>query len=227
MADISQNAVVLQSPEGQRLLLGTAVRQTLLIRIFSKQFVNGYCGLHSAALLMSARHFGKKYPDTLQHSDCDVSDVPFLDTNMFEFPETNRVMQNENLLREGTTLKEIQELFQAFGVGCERCHTSESSVDEFRSRAMAALSHADSSHGVVVNFEMELNLDGKFIILGHLSPLAAYHEASDCFLLLDTSVHKRELWVPTRDLFEKMNTKDNVSALKRGFVIANFMSGPA
>ncbi|XP_072170132.1 uncharacterized protein [Diadema setosum] len=222
MAHTPDQHIVLQSSEGQNLLNGTSIRQTLLLRIFSKQLKSGYCGVHTAALLMSARLFGQKYPDERQHCDCDVSDVPFTDTNMFTFKETTRVVTDEVLVKQGATLMDIQELFHQHGIfkQCEIYLTSENNVDDFRSKALAALSHGDSSQGIMINFESNFIHGNKSYTYGHLSPLAAYHEASDRFLLLDTAVQKKEVWVSTEDIYRKMDTRDPTSGRKRGFLIA-------
>lgn len=53
---------------------------------------------------------------------------------------------------------------------------------------------------------------------GHISPLAAYDEKSDSFLVLDVNPHTAGwFWVGTKDLISAMNTKDTVE--NRGYVV--------
>jgi hypothetical protein len=55
---------------------------------------------------------------------------------------------------------------------------------------------------------------------GHISPLAAYHQGSDRFLILDVARYKYPpVWVKTEDLWRSLNTVDQVSGQSRGFVL--------
>ncbi|XP_071510881.1 uncharacterized protein [Diadema antillarum] len=215
----SKDLVPFESAKGQNLLNDTAIRQTLLVRIFSKQRAMGYCGVQTAGLLMSARCFGKKYPEQREQTLCDVSNVPYRDTNLFSFPHTTAVIDEDRLLRFGITLKQLQELLQSFGLPAKRIYADDTNVDEFRSLATAALSHADSSQGVVVNYEYHWVKDGKTMVDGHFCALAAYHERSDRFLMMDSCLDGQVVWAPTVDIFRQMSTTDSDSGLGRGFLI--------
>ncbi|XP_071510868.1 uncharacterized protein [Diadema antillarum] len=220
----SGDVIALYSADGQNLWNDTAIRQTLLVRIFSKQRAMGYCGVQTAGLLMSARYFGKKYPDEREQTLCDVSDVPYRDTNLFSFPETTNVLDEERVREVGATLKQLHDLFRSFEIPARRIHADDSNVDEFRSLAMAALSHTDSSQGVVVNYEYHWKQGEEVIKVGHFSPLAAYHQQSDRFLLLDTWLDGQEEWVKTEDIFKQMNGVDPDASIRRGYIITGCMS---
>jgi Phytochelatin synthase len=57
---------------------------------------------------------------------------------------------------------------------------------------------------------------------GHISPLAAYSEKTDRFLILDVSRYKYPpVWVKASDLWNSMNTVDTDSGKTRGFVVVN------
>jgi hypothetical protein len=60
---------------------------------------------------------------------------------------------------------------------------------------------------------------------GHISPLAAYDEQSDSFLVLDVNPNqgKTWVWVPARALFAAMRTKDTVE--NRGFLLVREGAG--
>ncbi|XP_072169786.1 uncharacterized protein [Diadema setosum] len=215
----SGDVVVLHSADGQNLLNDTAIKQILLVRVFSKQRSMGYCGVQTVGLLMSARYFGKKYPDEKEYTDCDVSDVPYKDTNLFSFPETTKVLDEERLRQVGSTMQQLQDLLLAFGIPAKKNHADGSSLDEFRSLAKAALSHTDSSQGVVVNYEYHWKQGDKVVRVGHYSPLAAYHEGTDRFLLMDTWLDGEEEWVKAEELFNQMNTMDSDAKVSRGFIL--------
>ena len=56
---------------------------------------------------------------------------------------------------------------------------------------------------------------------GHISPLAAYDDESDRFLILDVARYKYPpVWVKASDLFDAMNTPDAANDnRRRGFVL--------
>ena len=58
---------------------------------------------------------------------------------------------------------------------------------------------------------------------GHISPLAAYDEKQDKFLILDVARYKYPpVWVSSADLYAAMNTPDIVNSGKtRGYVLVS------
>jgi hypothetical protein len=56
---------------------------------------------------------------------------------------------------------------------------------------------------------------------GHISPLGAYDEKADRFLIFDVARYKYPpVWVKTSDLFDAMNTTDSSNDNKtRGYVL--------
>lgn len=68
---------------------------------------------------------------------------------------------------------------------------------------------------VIINYSRKpLNQTGD----GHFSPLAAYHQASDSFLIMDVSnTFQTWVWVESKQLIEAMARKDKQAS--RGFVV--------
>ena len=61
---------------------------------------------------------------------------------------------------------------------------------------------------------------GKTPWAGHVSPIAAYHEPSDSFLVLDVWFHSQPVWATTTRLHFAMSASDDsVSHKKRGVVL--------
>lgn len=88
-------------------------------------------------------------------------------------------------------------------------------MSRFRASALAAFSSKPPAF-VGLNF---LRTPLGEVGGGHMSPLAAYEAASDRFLLLDVSRYKYSpVWVPTRVLFDAMNTVDSDAGASRGWV---------
>jgi len=63
---------------------------------------------------------------------------------------------------------------------------------------------------------------------GHISPLAAYDEDTDRFLILDVARYKYPpVWVTAADLYGAMNTKDSDNDDKmRGYVLISKRAAP-
>lgn len=77
-------------------------------------------------------------------------------------------------------------------------------ANEFRRKARAALV---SGGAVVVNFSRQTLGYTTSPFAGHCSPLVAYNEANDSFLVMDVAIKSWEpVWVPTAILFKGMNT---------------------
>ncbi|KAJ8033454.1 Glutathione gamma-glutamylcysteinyltransferase 2 [Holothuria leucospilota] len=210
--------VPFHSEEGMKIL-SESISQPLIIKMFKKQENNSFCGIHSCAMLMSAQVLGKdKTVSEIKNGNCDISDAPYVESNMFDFPETRQAIKYEVADDVGLTLDETYELFKAHGKNIKRYYAADISVEEFRSLAVEALTQENSSHGVIVNFH-ESQLQQCPDVEGHFSPLAGYHKERDLFLLLDTWFETTDSWVGTKDLFDAMNTVDSDSGKSRGLLV--------
>lgn len=116
---------------------------------------------------------------------------------------------------QGTTLDELNQLLSTFTVNVERVYASNSGVDKFRSDAIAALKSPNKR--LLVNFDRKaLQQEGG----GHVSPVVAYHEAQDRFLVLDVARYKLpSYWVKSEHLFKAMSGIDDRAKRSRGYVI--------
>ncbi|XP_072044958.1 uncharacterized protein [Amphiura filiformis] len=175
------------SADGQKLLQEADEAQTLLIRLFKKQENNTFCGVQSSALLFSAQHFGAKFPDVTSQKDCNLESPPYVEGNMFSYTETSAAMDEAKVDAEGCTMEQVYNLFKQHGRNIKMYHADTVTVDEFRSLAIKALSHQDSSWGIIANYdEVELQPDlrvplhvslkdirqiNPFQPIGHFSPL--------------------------------------------------------
>ena len=208
--------VALDSSEGQQLLTESLIKQTVLIRLFNKQQKQGFCGLASAAHVMSFQVLAHKYPDPSIHDQCDITDVRYTEDNIFEHEETRSVIgsaQDVQQKNEGTSLKEIGDLLKMHGFVVVMKSGDESHVDEFRQLAIEALSSTAS--GVILNFHHYSKVNW-----GHFSPLGAYHQKTDRFLIMDTRHDHPYVWVKVSDLYPLINTLDPFTNQSRGYLIS-------
>lgn len=91
----------------------------------------------------------------------------------------------------------------------------DSTKEEFLLQARTALSQRNCV--ICINFNPTSLIGKEFC--GHFSPLAAYHEASRKFLILDVWEETPAMWVDEDDLWDTINTKDWDSKLSRGWMI--------
>lgn len=115
----------------------------------------------------------------------------------------------------GLTLDELRQFATNLGVMAEASHADAVSVDGLRDRLRTAL--ADPSRRVVLNYSrIPLGQDGD----GHVSPAAAYDQASDSVLVLDVARYKYPpVWVPLDMLHAAMLRVDTASNRPRGLLV--------
>ena len=218
-----QQKIALHTPEGQALLSQTkdTIRQDHLILIFKKQAGNTTCGIHSATLLLNARHVGLTQPNitvSTTAASLDWRNLPYTETNMFTFEETRSVLDHKAVEKHGCGLEQLHNLFTAHGFNTSMHYSNCTTLDTFRSLASKALSYQDSKCGIIVNFDSG-SLGQWEHGSGHFSPLAAYSPSKDSFLLLDTWGVSEETWVHTAFLYQTMCSLDDVTGTYRGFII--------
>jgi hypothetical protein len=140
---------------------------------------------------------------------------------MFSFPETLSVISESSVNKNGMTLDNVYDLLVAHGCkSVRRVRASDVDPDQFRKDCIEALSHSDSSCGIVVNYHMlTLGQEGDF---GHHSPLAAYHPMTDRLLILDTWPSTKQCWPTVNSLHVAMNTIDSDTGRTRGYCVVMF-----
>lgn len=90
-------------------------------------------------------------------------------------------------------------------------------MDNFRKLAIENLQQ--QNHFVMVNYLRKVIGEE---IGGHISPLAAYNQQTDRFLIMHVSRYKYpSVWVKTIDLWKAMAAIDSTSHKTRGFVLVS------
>ncbi len=89
-------------------------------------------------------------------------------------------------------------------------------LDRFRQMAVTNLQESDNF--VLVNYLRKSIGPQRW---GHISPIAAYNQQTDCFLILDVSRYKYPpVWVKASELWQAMATNSD-SGKTRGFVLVS------
>ncbi len=182
---------------------GGAVDYHQLHDHFVPQRSPSFCGPATIAIVLNALHAGGGGAPARRYDQ----DTVFTQ-------RTEAVKPRIEVIRGGMGLPILAGYLVAHDLRGEVCFASELSVDRFRDCVVPLL--VDDDTFVAVNFHRPtLGQQGT----GHISPLAAYHEGSDRFLVLDVSRHRYPpVWVKALDLFSAMNTIAGTHT--RGFVTA-------
>jgi hypothetical protein len=208
---LPSNLIDLRSPQGEALLLEThALDAYFPISIaFETQKNQAYCGVASIVMVLNA--IRAPAPTTPEYQPYTV----FTQDNVLN-DKTDAILPRGVLARQGMTLDQLGQILSLYPLNIDVRHAAPSGLDEFRKAASGYLASKD--HFVLVNF-LRKALGEE--IGGHISPLAAYDEKADRFLILDVARYKYPpVWVSASDLFDAMNTTDAANENKtRGYVL--------
>jgi hypothetical protein len=199
--------IALPSPEGVELLATSRLAGDYLRLMphYETQHTPKLCGPATVAICLNALHLPAP-------AGAGAVRPRFTQDNVFT-PRAEAVRSRAKVEREGMGLAVFGEFVAAHGGQVEVRFAEETSLGAFRDEALEVL--ADGRRHLAVNyFRPALVQVGK----GHTSPVAAYDEESDRFLVLDVArVRYPPVWVRAADLFAAMNTRAGVST--RGFAI--------
>jgi len=152
--------------------------------------------------------------------DPKYAPYPYFTQTTYFNDAVDKIITRQKTLTIGQTLQEAAMVMATHGAVTRAYHASESSLDEFRRIAKANLT--EKNNFIAVNYRR--NYVGQ-PPGSHFSPLAAYDEKSDSFLILDVARYKfPPVWVSAADLFTAMSTFDADSGRTRGFLV---VSAPA
>lgn len=214
-APLPPEVVALDTQEGERLFAESTARADFfrLVDTFVTQERPSFCGVASAVSVLNA------VPIVAPETDVGAQ---FTQQNFFASEATRKIMTAEQVAKGGMTLDQLGDLLQTYAVKADVVHASDLSLEETRARL--AMNLADARDFVIVNYQRgELGQES----LGHISPLAAYHAASDRVLLLDVARYKYPpQWVKTDALYRAMRSNDLLSGKSRGFVMVSAAKTP-
>lgn len=153
----------------------------VLTASFQSQIYRSFCGPASIATVLGA--YGVENVD-------QASLFPTLPSKLDAF-------------YSGMSLAELASLAESSGLRTEIVYADTINVDTFRERLKRNL--ATPGDFVVINYDRRtLEQSGA----GHISPIGAYDEARDAFLVLDAAAYRYPFtWVPTQLLYEAAHTR--------------------
>jgi hypothetical protein len=204
------NLVYLNTPKGAERLMSAQDRlQFFLIEPYLDTQQNlAFCGPASMAAVLNSLGIPRPFSATLHPYRY------FTQENLFT-PDTQAIKSYAQVSSQGMTLAEFTAFLNALGVRAVSHDAEGLDLGMLRTLVRGALENP--ARRLVVNYSRKpLGQIGD----GHLSPVAAYDEASDSVLVLDVAKFKYPpTWVPLVELLEAMRTTDPDSGKRRGMVL--------
>ena len=210
---LSPNLIGFDTPEGETLLIASKSKSDFfpLSTQFVTQINQAYCGVASMVMVLNSLKIPA--PEAPQYKPFRV----FTQDNFFSNEKTRKVVNSEVVARQGMTLDQLGGLLESYDVQVKVYHAGGINLAEFRK--LAAENVKQPGNFIIINYlRQEIGQERG----GHISPLSAYNELTDRFLIMDVSRYKYPpVWVKTVDLWKAMNTVDSTAAKTRGFVLVS------
>ncbi len=179
-----------------------------ICRYFISEKFLTYCGVAASVTVLNS--LGIEAPDDPQIFPYKM----FTQDNIF----TDEVLHHRRPLdveKGGNTLEQLAVVLEALHVGVDTYFGSDLDLETCRQTLVGVLTSSDQR--VIVDFNRKtLHQKGS----GHFSPLAAYHEGDDRFLLMDVARYKAPpCWVSAPMLHAALQGLDSTSGKSRGFLV--------
>ena len=210
---LAQNLIGFNSREGEQLLLQSQSREDYwpLSIHFITQNNQAYCGVASMVMVLNALSINA--PVAPEYAPYHL----FTQDNFFSNEKTKAVLSPEIVARQGMSLDQLGQLLASYPVNVKVYHASETNLAEFRQLVVENLKQPNNF--VLINYLRTAIGQERG---GHISPLAAYNEQTDRFLILDVSRYKYPpVWVKAAELWQAMAIADSTSGKTRGFVLVS------
>ncbi|MEM8830149.1 MAG: phytochelatin synthase family protein [Cyanobacteria bacterium P01_G01_bin.19] len=195
------NLISLESQIGQEMLAESKYRNDYfnLQPNFVSQSRRAFCGVASSVIAVNI---------------LNEADVPVTQATIFD-RDTRQVIHPLKVTFGGMTLAQLSDILRANHLSSQEIYASESNLDEFRTLALDNLNNDRDL--ILINYHRKaLNQNGS----GHISPIAAYHQESDRFLIMDVAAYRYPpVWVKSTQLWQSMDSIDSVSDRTRGFIL--------
>ncbi len=198
---VPSNLIALDSKIGQQLLAESRFKSdyTSLAQHFQTQKLRAYCGVASAVMIINALK----------------SSAQPLSQDIFFTDRTQKVRSPYEVAFFGMNLAQLSDLLRSHKVNVEIQYASDATLEKFRTQVKENLNR--DRDFVIVNYDRASVNQGKG---GHISPISAYHEKSDRFLIADVSSYKYPpVWVSTSQLWNAINTQDRTTNRTRGYLL--------
>ncbi len=140
----------------------------------------------------------------------------FTQQNYFT-PAVDKIRTYDVTLTEGMTLQMAASAYRTHGAVVKAVHASDTNADEMRDLMVKNLK--TKGDFIAINYQREVIGQPRG---GHFTPVSAYDEKTDSFLVMDVARYKfPPVWVRAKDLYDSMNTLDSEVPKTRGFLLVS------
>lgn len=202
--------VYLDTDRGAALFDSAATKEHFwtLVRFFISEKFLTYCGIASSVTVLNS--LGVDAPEDPQIYPYKM----FTQDNLF----TDAVLHHRRPVeveKHGNTLEQLALILDAFAVDVETHFAAD--LDPKSARDLLVETLRDPDRRVIIDFNRKaLRQKGS----GHFSPLGAYHEGEDRFLIMDVARYKLPPgWVTGETLYQALAGEDPDSGKSRGFIV--------
>lgn len=200
LQDLPPNLISNKSAMGKELLAESIhADYPILQKNFVSQSRRAFCGVASSVIALNS-----------------LTNSPSLVTQSSIFnSESRKVIHPLKVTFGGMTLAQLNGILRANQLNSKLIYATNIDIEQFRELAQNNLNNPQDV--ILVNYRRPaLNQPGG----GHISPIAAYHQKSDRFLILDVAAYKYlPTWVKTQELWKGINSMDKTSNRSRGLIV--------
>ena len=204
------NLIAFDDPAGQAMLLRSGYKYDFwtLNRWFISQEAPAYCGIAASVMVLNA--LGIPAPPAADPK------YPALFTQQNFFTDrVARVLPPQQVSRRGVTLEGLAAALKTFPLDVRETHARPGGLYAFISQAKRVL---QAGHGYLIVNYLRSALGQQ--TYGHFSPVAAYDEMRDRFLILDVARYKYPpVWVRSEELYAAMQAYDRDAKAPRGYLV--------
>ncbi len=210
-APLPDSVVALDSPEGARLFEGSSAKVDYfaLSSSFVTQQTQGFCGVASAVVVLNAMQVPAPSTPAWDPYHSFTQDNIFNNAARAAYPP-------EAVNRGGMTLDQLADLLQSHPANAKVVHALATTLADFRREAAQNLK-TPGDYIVINYYRSAIGME----VSGHFSPLGAYSESADKFLVMDVARYKYPpYWADAQQLFASMSGRDLSSGDSRGYLVA-------
>ncbi|WP_298775909.1 phytochelatin synthase family protein [uncultured Shewanella sp.] len=207
------------SSEGRNRLLTAQPNDDfyILSNFFQPQIHPTYCGIASAVIVLNALFQPLNQAPTACHIQ-KIRNKKCVNLYLYAFLQTTFLGKKTDYIKEkeviefvkktpsgeyqpGLSLDKLADLLHHYKAKVKTTFAKqENELKLFRSTLLSTL--AKQNHYIIIHFRCDY-LGG--LPSGHISPICAYHQASDSVLVLDVAAHKTPwYWAPLKELYQSM-----------------------
>lgn len=175
---------------------------------FEEQSTISYCGIASAVMVLNT--IGVK-------PDFDTNHFPykrFNQTNIFNNKYVLDIITPQKVCASGMSMSKLASFIAFYAQKVTVNKASDMSYKDFITRLKTAV--AKENTYVIANFDRSVIGQQGF---GHFSPISAYDENIDSFLVLDVARYKlKPFWIDAKLLYRSMLSTDTAHGESRGYL---------